>query len=249
MSELETNDWIVINNIIYDIYTIKNIEEMQRKFLEHLMSIVEYDAGDFCLASKESVAGIDSVVAYGYDGRDVIKYDDLDYSPDIMYSGRSLVYRESDIMSEKKRMNTDYYKLFYETNNFHYSIQLILGYEGQFMGVVTLYRLKGKPDFDYYDIFVLDILKDHMSYSLNQRRSIQNDISALTDVEGFIQKYSLTKRESEVLMHILSRQDNVIISEELSISLNTLKKHERNIYQKCNVSSRMQLFKLVSSYQ
>ena len=73
MSELETNDWIVINNIIYDIYTIKNIEEMQRKFLEHLMSIVEYDAGDFCLASKESVAGIDSVVAYGYDGRDVIK--------------------------------------------------------------------------------------------------------------------------------------------------------------------------------
>ena len=96
----------------------------------------------------------------------------------------------------------------------------------------------------YYDIFVLDILKDHMAFSLHKRIYDDQDADHVLSIAEFTDKYHLTRRESEILMHILSRQDNASISEELVISLNTLKKHEMNIYRKCGVSSRMQLFKL-----
>ncbi len=248
MGRLETNDWIILNNMIYDIYTTRITEEMQRKFLERLKSVIEYDAADFCIASKDGDGPIGDAVAVGIDSNTAVKYDVIDYSRDIMYSGRSLVYRESDIMPEEKRINTEYYRKVYKPNGFHYSIQMILGSEGRFLGVVTLYRRKESNDFDYYDIFTLDILKDHMAYSLNQRAAGTTDLNNSELIGDFVERYSLTRREEEVLRHMILRQDNVTISDNLSISINTLKKHERNIYQKCNVSSRMQLFKLISTH-
>lgn len=248
MGRLETNDWIILNNIIYDIYTTRNTEEMQRKFLDRLGSVIDYDAADFCTASNEEGKMIGDAVAVGIDPQTSLKYDDIDYSRDIMYSGRSLVYRESEIMPEEKRINTEYYRKVYRANGFHYSIQMILGVEGRFLGVVTLYRKKESKDFDYYDIFTLDILKDHMAFSLNQRSTSSGDLNDSEAIGEFVERYMLTRREEEVLRHMILRQDNVTISDNLSISLNTLKKHERNIYQKCGVSSRMQLFKLVSSH-
>lgn len=248
MGRLETNDWIILNNIIYDIYTTRNTEDMQKKFLDRIAAVIDYDGADFCIASKEDGVMIADAVAVGLDSQTALRYDDIDYSRDIMYSGRSLVYRESDIMPEEKRINTEYYRKVYKANGFHYSIQMILGSEGKFLGVVTLYRRKESNDFDYYDIFTLDILKDHMAYSLNQRSTSSGDLNDSEAVGDFVERYSLTRREEEVLRHMILRQDNVTISDNLSISLNTLKKHERNIYQKCGVSSRMQLFKLVSTH-
>lgn len=248
MGRLETNDWIILNNIIYDIYTTRNTEDMQKKFLDRIAAVIDYDGADFCIASKEDGVMIADAVAVGLDSQTALRYDDIDYSRDIMYSGRSLVYRESDIMPEEKRINTEYYRKVYKANGFHYSIQMILGSEGKFLGVVTLYRRKESNDFDYYDIFTLDILKDHMAYSLNQRSTASGDLNDSEAVGDFVERYSLTRREEEVLRHMILRQDNVTISDNLSISLNTLKKHERNIYQKCGVSSRMQLFKLVSTH-
>ncbi len=248
MGRLETNDWIMINNMIYDIYTTRNTEDMQKKFLERLRSIIDYDAADFCIASNDPEGPIGNPVAIGIDSQTSVMYDSIDYSRDIMYSGRSLVYRESDIMPEEKRINTEYYRKVYKPNGFHYSIQMILGSDGKFLGVVTLYRRKVSKDFDYYDIFTLDILKDHMAYSLNQRTATSSDLGDGEMLQAFVERYMLTKREEEVLRHVVLREDNVTISEKLSISINTLKKHERNIYQKCDVSSRMQLFKLISTH-
>ena len=247
MKILETKDWILLNNIIYEIYTIPDLKTMQRRVMEHLRPLIDYDAADFCLAARDQSNRLEEAVAIGCDENLALNNDENDYSREIMYSGRSLVYWESDIMTECARMQTDYYKKVYVTNGFHYSIQMVVGYEGKFSGVVTLYRKQGREDFNYYDIFVLDILKDHMAFSLHKRIYDDQDADHVLSIAEFTDKYHLTRRESEILMHILSRQDNASISEELVISLNTLKKHEMNIYRKCGVSSRMQLFKLVHS--
>lgn len=247
MKELETKDWIILNNIIYEIYTTQDLKTMQRNMMEHLRPLIDYDAADFCLAARDQSNRLVDAVAIGCDEKLSLNNDDIDYSREIMYSGRSLVYRESDIMTESARIQTEYYKKVYVANGFHYSIQMVVGYGGRFSGVVTLYRKQGREDFNYYDIFILDILKDHIAYSLHQRLyGNQNSVDALSTSE-FADRYHLTRRETEVLLHILSRQDNDAISEELTISINTLKKHEQNIYRKCGVSSRMQLFKLVQS--
>ena len=245
MGRLETNDWIVLNDIIFLIYSTKNTEEMQEKFLQRIRSVIEYDAADFCLSDENNENRLSKAVAVGINSSTAIQYDDIDYNRDIRYSGRSLVYRSSDTIPDERRINTAYYDKVYRANGLHYSLQMMIGYEGRFLGIITLYRNKKHGDFDYYDIFSLDILKDHISLSLYQRQ--QANAGETFDVEGIVSRYSLTKREAEVLSHIIKRQDNVSISRELVISMNTLKKHERNIYRKCGVGSRMQLFKLLST--
>ncbi len=245
MGRLETNDWIVLNDIIYLIYSTKDTEEMQRLFLERIRKEISYDAADFFLADCEDQNKLSQGVTVGMRSDSALKYDELDYNRDIRCSGRSMVYRSSDTIPDERRINTPYYDKVYRANDLHYSLQMMIGYEGRFLGLITLYRKKSGGDFDYYDIFTLDVLKDHISLSISKRFSAEK-LSEVFDVDGFVLKYSLTKREAEVLRHIIRRQDNVSISKELVISMNTLKKHERNIYKKCGVKSRMQLFKLLS---
>lgn len=54
---------------------------------------------------------------------------------------------------------------------------------------------------------------------------------------------SLTFREREIILRIVSRKTNHEIAEDLSISVYTVKKHLYNIYKKLNVSSRFQAAK------
>lgn len=59
-------------------------------------------------------------------------------------------------------------------------------------------------------------------------------------------KFSLTKRELEILELLLLGNDNKYISEKLFISAKTANNHIYNIYKKCSVSTRGELFHLFS---
>ena len=59
------------------------------------------------------------------------------------------------------------------------------------------------------------------------------------------EKYVLSRREVEVLAEILDGRTNSEISEHLSISISTVKKHVYNIFNKICVNSRSQLLNLV----
>ena len=53
MRTLDTNDWILLNSIIYKIYTMSNIDEMREQFLEQMKMLIDYDSADFLLASPD----------------------------------------------------------------------------------------------------------------------------------------------------------------------------------------------------
>lgn len=55
----------------------------------------------------------------------------------------------------------------------------------------------------------------------------------------------LTPREMEVIVLLLKGYTNKRIIEELFISENTLKVHNRNIYRKLQVKNRKELFQLI----
>lgn len=65
-----------------------------------------------------------------------------------MYSGKTIIYRETDIMPDEKRVETEYYKKVYKPNNWHYSLQMIMAREKEFVGVITLYRTLGKDNYE-----------------------------------------------------------------------------------------------------
>ena len=169
MKQLETNDWLVLNNIIYKIYTTEDFDVMRQALLEQLKMVLDFDSADFFLAG-EGGTGLVEPVTYNCDGVSPQTYDALDYSRGILYGGKSLVYRETDIISDEKRVQTEYYKKVYLPNNWHFALQMILARDKMFLGVITFYRTIGKDNFHYDDIFQLDMLKDHLAFRLTQEQ-------------------------------------------------------------------------------
>ena len=74
----------------------------------------------------------------------------------------------------------------------------------------------------------------------------KSDGSSLSDkLKATSAKFLLTSRESEVLNELIDGRTNQEISENLSVSLSTVKKHVYNIFNKVGVNSRAQLLNLV----
>lgn len=245
MRRLETNDWIILNNIIYKIHATDNFDEMRLDLLEQLRMVIDYDSADFFLASKEEGHILCSPVKYNCDMDLSEMYENQDYVRGVMDGGKALIYRETDIMSDEIRVETDYYKRVYKPNNWHYAMQFIIAKNKKFLGVITFYRTIGKENFQYDDIFVLDILKDHLAFRLEKYLlGLETSIEKLTITET-IGEYGLSKREAMVLKELMSGKDSNTICEELYITSNTLKKHILNIYRKLGIKNRVQLFKMV----
>lgn len=162
-----------------------------------------------------------------------------------MYSGKSLVYRESDIISDEMRVKTEYYEKVYKPNGWHYSLQMIMAREKKFLGVVTLYRKMGKEDFSHDEVFLVDTLKDHMAYRLWQQKQNWMQYGEKLTVSAATEKFGLTKQEHHILQLLMEGKDNTFICDYLSISINTLKKHILNIYRKLGIRNRVQLFKKI----
>lgn len=73
----------------------------------------------------------------------------------------------------------------------------------------------------------------------------KNEEFQINKLKKFSEKYFLSRREIEVLAEILEGRTNSDISETLTVSLSTVKKHVYNIFNKIGVNSRSQLLNLV----
>ncbi|MGN1182612.1 MAG: helix-turn-helix transcriptional regulator [Faecalibacillus sp.] len=247
MKGIETNNWIVLNAIIYDIYTIKDLDKMRYHFLDKIKMILDFDAADFYL-SKRHHNGLDQGIFYNCDDTHAKELESLDYSKGIAHSGKSMVYRETDIIDDHQRVETEYYQHIYKKNHWHYALQMVLAYEGQFVGVVTFYRNIGKQDFTYEEIFLVDMFKEHMAYRIYQSQEKTQDNHCYS-IDEIVEKYDLTKQEKRILDYTMQRKTKQEICDELFISMNTLKKHTLNIYRKLHINSRLELFKMIKGNQ
>lgn len=245
MKTLETNDWMILNSLIYKIYTTEDMQVMRRQFLEQMKMVLDFDSADFYLTDGGEKHKLIQPVTYNSEEDQSASYGELGSSRGIMYSGKSMVYRETDIISDEKRVESEYYQKIYRPNNWHYSLRMILGYDKAFLGIVTFYRTIGKDNYHYNDIFLLDILKDHLAYRLYSNQKETVDGKEKLTVSQAAEQYGLTKREHMILKMLLQGLDNDRLCEELSISVNTLKKHILNIYRKLGIKNRVQMFKMI----
>lgn len=68
------------------------------------------------------------------------------------------------------------------------------------------------------------------------------------DLTAFCAAYGLSKREQEILRLVLQGLSYKEIDEKLFISINTVKNHIYNIYQKLGVKNRLQIANLIRNY-
>ncbi len=96
---------------------------------------------------------------------------------------------------------------------------------------------------------VLDMLKDHLAYRLEQYYKSGDRGAKKLTVTAAVTEYGLTRREHTILRCLMAGEDNAAICEKLVITPNTLKKHILNIYRKMGIKNRVQLFKIVKEFE
>jgi len=252
MPYLSENDWLFINDLIFKINSIPDLTQMRKTFFELIKVLIPYDFITFYLADREKL--MKDPIAVGISEEDLQRYIDeykyFDYKRWIFLSAQNRAFRETDLFPSKERELTPYYQKVYVRAGIHYEAILSLAYNGVFVGVVSIYRRKEGPDFSDRDIYILDILKNHLAFRLHTGLSAGGASLSATKPLGFYEtfrkKYGLTNRETEILELIGSGIDNEGICQKLFITINTLRKHFINIYRKMGVTKRIELFQLIS---
>lgn len=245
MKTIAANNWSVLNNIIYKIYTTKDAAAMRRNFLEQMKMVLDFDCAEFYLTELEDSSHFLEPVKYNCDIDGAGMFHEMLKKSSLTFLGKSIVFRETDIMPSEIRIKSSYYKEYYVINNLQYALHLLLGDGTDCVGLVTLYRTIGKENFDSDDMFVLDLMKEHLLFRLSEERKNRETLQEKMTVTEATVQYHLTKRESMILRMLMKGKDNNEISEELEISVNTLKKHILNIYRKLSINNRVQLFKMI----
>jgi DNA-binding NarL/FixJ family response regulator len=67
-------------------------------------------------------------------------------------------------------------------------------------------------------------------------------------MQQFRDKHQLSAREGEILDLLLKGKSNKDIEKDLFISHHTVRNHIHNMYQKLNISSRLQLINLIHTW-
>ncbi len=82
------------------------------------------------------------------------------------------------------------------------------------------------------------------SIAESSRKKSEPAINIQEQARQIIDKYNLTNREQDIVKLLLKEKTNKEIAEELYISVGTVKSHTHNIFTKCEVSSKKELYSL-----
>lgn len=244
---ITNSDWIVLNAITYKIQSISDPDEMRMALMTELGHLIDYDAASFYIVSVNDENELCSPLGINYSTEGmqdyVHKYKNIDYSKGLMSAGKNIAYRESKLIPEEVRINTEYYKKVYNVHGWHYSLHLNISYKEHFLGVLSFFRKKGRDDFLQEHEFILDMIKDHLAYRLEQDYIHRK--SKKLALQQCIADYGLSKKEGQVLGLLIHDNSSDEIAESLNISVSTLRKHCNHIYNKLGISQRIQLYDLI----
>jgi DNA-binding CsgD family transcriptional regulator len=236
----------VVSDLIYKVYSIHDVSNMASRFFESLRMFIEYDAADLYLYDEEyNLYQLSNSLQYHAKG--TMTVEELGLSADILGKNTNFVYRESDYQKEDSRERRRYMQTLYKENQFQYALHIILAHENKRVGAINLYRYIGNHDYEYNDLAICNMLKGHLALRLSSEVCDQSGMKFT--VSEVVNRFSLTPRETQVLKSMLAGKDNYQISDEMMISVFTIKKHIMNIYRKLEISSRTQLFKKVKEFE
>lgn len=251
METLKEKEWITLNKVILEIYSIETMEEFASHILKICRNLVPYDMGYFLIYDEteavreetgySAAEGMDdelfSVYLKEYYAKDYLQYF-------ISLFKESACYRDTDIMDERLRTKTEIFCHFMEPNGIPYGAGCVLWKGNKMLGVLNFFRSGTSGDFTDKEMFILNLLQNHLAEKLYQlflgKKSLVQNKQAEKMVR-FADRMGLTARERESFTLLMDGKSNQEIADDLGISLSTVKKHVVNIFDKCHVGSRSQL--------
>lgn len=255
--QLNESQWMFINDIIYKFNAHSDFDEARSQFLTDMHLLIPYNGGSFYLSDKNNPGTICKPIVNNLPIEGAQNYMNsafnIDYAKWLFTTSESKAYNPNNWFPEGNNTGTSYFQMFSALTHLHYSILLSLAYENKFMGIVCLYRSQEQNDFTEKDLFILETFKKHLALRIwkeefCRRASSAATVSDITEekITDLLSHNNFTTREEEVLRLLISGMTINEISENLSISENTLRTHSKNIYQKLGINRRSELNKFLT---
>lgn len=250
--------WILISQLLLRVYDTDTYEEFIDTCLRNLTGLIDFDQGvSFQAKMVEGKPVLSHPLCMLRNGtyKDNSYYIENGYKPEwvkYFYCPWTSVFRYSDISDEDADwVESRIYQEVLHPQNLYYGLYCTMVQNGDVVGAIVLWRSKSKGDFSLEESYIMDCLKDHLALKLYRILSRPAPSSPRVQdrcetVSSLARRYSLTRREEEVLTQLMSGKDLDDIGKELFITVATLRKHISSIYHKADVHSRQQLMALVS---
>lgn len=244
---LKENEWNTINNILLELYTIEDIETLSKKVINVLRMLIPFSKGYFILLNENQKIDIAKSYFYEMDNSIRDKYINTFFDKDYLqylydFSKETTVFQDSLMLADEVRKNTEFYENFLLPADIPFGSGILLVKNQKLIGIFNLFRTTSLGDFTEKDIYILNILKNHlenMIYKTTQFSVKQGIVEKCFETAE--KKFELSERENEILKLIADGKSNSEISDTLCVSLSTVKKHVYNIFNKAGVNSRTQL--------
>ena len=252
MGYLEEYEWILLNEIAYNISFIYKFEDMKNEILIWLKSLIEFDGALITKVQEKSEDKEDwrkelyfaKTTSNDIDERTMgVWEEETSKNLWLIFSGRNSAFIDNNRYSEQKWEEQRIFREFYQPNGFYYSMRMVFTFKEEPMGMIQLFRKKESGSFTNRDLFVLDQLQKHFAYrfSYEVKKGDTRYFFAKGYYEEIVKKYNLTEREGDVFIQVIQGYSNGEIAERGNVSIHTIKKHLQNIYAKMGVKNRVQL--------
>ena len=250
---MDKNQFLVINDLIYDMYNWRSLEDIKENFFQRLKLIVPFSYASIML--KKDPASDDVMLcnpicypeAFLEAEEAYLAYEpDADYMVWNLYAKESKLLRSSAILDEQTRLSSPLYQNCYQKFDVYDDMQFTIVHDGRLLGLLTLYRTSIDGAFTTDDMFFIRSLGMHLNAVMHRLldtkpvRSI-SDEKRLSDMK---ERFCLTGREVEILSHLYHFESNAEIADALGIRENTLQKHLQNLFRKLNVTSKWEVLRL-----
>ena len=251
---MEKNTFLIINDLIYEMYGWKSLSDIKEDFFKRLKIIIPFHYASILLKEGGEVEHItlghpicfpetflpaEEAYLSGSQESDYLLWN--------LYAKESKLLRASDILDEEKRLNSPLYVNCYRKFEVYDDMQLTIVAEGELLGLLTLYRTRADGAFSAENMFFLRALGMHFNAVMQNLTAPHAPLAPpdenmrLTKLQAACQ---LTARETEILARLNHFETNEEIADALGIRESTLQKHFQNLFRKLDVTSKWEVLRL-----
>lgn len=254
LSLITKEEWAILEDLNLDIYDTP-ITQILPRTLEKCRALIDYSHSLTYLIRYEN----GQQTSFQYESPDipqqylrlyVEKFIMTDYINWYTRSPKTSVFRESDIVPDSIRLNSEFMADWMMPIGLYHGAGMIVSRSGIKYAGLFLYRNEGEPNFSDRDMQILRVIHERLSHKFHNHFPSGLPTEGLNPSSANIITIDarLTAREKEILSCIDSGILRSHMAEHLCITENTLNKHLANIYRKLGVNSFEHLIQIIKAH-
>lgn len=162
---------LLMSGVIVQIYTNEDFTQMRRNIIGMMNNLIPSASITFFLAKTDGSCKCTEPMCIGKFTEDglydyIENYQHKDHSRYLFADGKSHIYRERDYFTQDVLMTSEYYNDIYVPAKIKDTLQVAIAKNNTFLGVLTFFRTEEEKDFTDDDLFLMQLLLEHLENRL-----------------------------------------------------------------------------------